>query len=98
VGNAVEAIGESRGTITVTVAPPGNGDANALLSVRDTGHGMTREIQARIFDPFFSTRLTGRGLGLAVVMGIVRSLGGTVEVQSDPGAGSTLRVSLPVER
>jgi CheY-like chemotaxis protein len=66
------------------------------LSVSDNGEGMTPEVLARIFEPFFSTRFAGRGLGLPAVMGLVRAHQGAVAAESSPGAGCTLRIVLPV--
>jgi PAS domain S-box-containing protein len=70
--------------------------AYCFLEVVDNGCGMDRETQQRIFDPFFSTKATGHGLGLAAVLGIVRGHHGALRVYSEPGAGTTFRVYIPV--
>jgi CheY-like chemotaxis protein len=65
------------------------------LVVSDTGCGMDPATQAKVFEPFFSTKSMGRGIGLAVVDGIVRNLGGSIQLESEPGKGTTIRISLP---
>ena len=109
--NAAEAIGNRDGLIAITTgvrtvdsaflrSHPEAADLlpgeHVLLEVRDTGCGMDEAVKARIFDPFFSTKFTGRGLGLAAVSGIVRGHKGAIFVTSAPGKGSTFEVLLPV--
>jgi signal transduction histidine kinase len=67
----------------------------ALIEVVDDGCGIAPENLERIFEPFFSTRFTGRGLGLSAVLGIVRGHGGTIKVQSTPGQGTRFQIWLP---
>jgi len=110
VTNASEALGEEGGVITITTRalhccqaylekaylsrglPEG---AYACIEVADTGCGMTKKTMERIFDPFFTTKFTGRGLGLAAVLGIVRGHNGAVRVESTPGKGTAFQVLLP---
>ncbi|MBI5499280.1 MAG: PAS domain S-box protein [Deltaproteobacteria bacterium] len=66
-----------------------------FLEVQDDGCGIDADSRARIFDPFFSTKAQGRGLGLAVVLGIVRAHGAGLELRSEPGCGTTVRVHFP---
>jgi len=68
----------------------------AVLSVRDTGSGISPEVRRRIFEPFFTTKSGGTGLGLATVDSIVRDAGGWIEVQSTPGSGSTFLIYFPL--
>jgi CheY-like chemotaxis protein len=93
VSNAVEAIGEENGAITIRT---GSDISDAVyIEVKDTGCGMDAETRSKIFDPFFTTKFTGRGLGLAAVSGIARGHKADVRVTSAPGEGSTFRVSFP---
>jgi two-component system sensor histidine kinase FlrB len=66
------------------------------IAVRDTGIGMAPETQARVFEPFFTTRGQGTGLGLAIALGVARAHGGSIDVNSKPGAGSEFVMTLPV--
>ena len=110
VTNASEALGPQGGRITVAtglarvdrdyfndahLAPRLPAGAYVYLEVTDTGCGMDAATQAKIFDPFFSTKFTGRGLGLAAALGIVRSHKGALKVRSEPGKGTTFKLFLP---
>ncbi len=70
----------------------------AGISVRDTGHGIPADIQRHLFEPFFTTKSPdkGTGLGLSIVYGIVKGLGGGIEVQSEIGEGATFTIYLPL--
>ncbi|OPZ01234.1 MAG: Blue-light-activated protein [candidate division BRC1 bacterium ADurb.BinA364] len=67
----------------------------ACLEVKDNGIGISPENQEKIFDPFYSTKFTGRGLGIPMVLGLVRSHNGAIAVESRPGQGCAIRVYLP---
>jgi PAS domain S-box-containing protein len=94
--NAAEATGPAPNRVRVTArATPAEGVV--AIEVSDTGTGIAPDALPRIFEPFFSTKgISGRGLGLAVARGIVKSLGGDIEVESALGAGSTFRIVLPL--
>jgi PAS domain S-box-containing protein len=87
--------------INATQLPPEITPVNPLyihISLADQGIGMTKEILSRIFDPFFSTKQTGHGLGLATVYSIMQHHDGEVTVESEPGKGSTFHLYLPASR
>jgi PAS domain S-box-containing protein len=106
--NASDAIGGRDGVIrvttkTITLGPNSAGITTKdltegdyiQLEVSDTGGGMSHEIRARIFDPFFSTKSAGRGLGLPVIHGIVQGLHGAISVESEVGKGTTFQILIP---
>jgi len=68
------------------------------FEVVDNGCGMDSQTLARVFDPFFSTKFTGRGLGMSAVLGIVRAHNGAIRIDSTPGTGTTFRLLFPVEQ
>lgn len=90
--NAVDAM-PSGGNLTLAAEDVGE---SVVISVGDTGTGMPPEVKSRIFDPFFTTKgKAGMGLGLAVSFGIIRRHEGSVEVESEVGAGTKFKISLP---
>ncbi len=113
VTNAAEAIGDNTGRIrlstrtiplsdipTIVTAPVDwqpNANMYACLEVSDTGTGIAEQDMEKLFDPFFTTKFTGRGLGLSVILGLVKSWGGAFCVESKKGHGSSFRILLPVQ-
>ena len=111
--NASDAIGEKSGVITITTGamecdraylsglylteelPEG---VYIYLEVSDTGSGMDEKTKKKIFDPFFPTKFSGRGLGLAAVLGILRGHKGAIKVYSELNRGTTFKVLLPASR
>ena len=107
--NASDALGDNPGRITVRVRRVSEVDARwdqaqgatvgpgrwVLVEVEDTGIGMDEPTRGRVFEPFFSTKERGHGLGLAACLGIVRAHGGAVLVESELGRGSRFSVVLP---
>jgi PAS domain S-box-containing protein len=108
--NASEAIGDKSGVIAISTGCMDcdrnylkdvwldenlSGGLYVYLEIVDSGCGMSRETLERIFDPFYTTKFTGRGLGMAAVLGIVRGHRGAIKVSSEPEAGTTFKVLLP---
>jgi CheY-like chemotaxis protein len=111
--NAAEAMGQDQGVVEVSTfarhvseeelretqtREPVPAGQYVELVVRDNGSGMDSHALGRIFEPFYSTKFAGRGLGLSAVLGIVRSHRGALTVDSKPGAGATFRVYLPASQ
>jgi len=91
--NAIDAM-PSGGEIRMS-SQESNG--RVVLSIADSGTGMTPEVKSRLFDPFFTTKgKGGTGMGMAVSFGIIRRHNGSIDVESEPGRGTTFRISLPV--
>ncbi|MCF7913552.1 MAG: HAMP domain-containing protein [Spirochaetaceae bacterium] len=92
--NAAQAI-ESHGTITIATRREEN---TVAIAISDTGHGMSREDIKRIFDPFFTKKKVGRGtgMGLSISHGIIQRHGGSIQVESEQGKGTTFITRLPI--
>ncbi len=95
--NAADAM-QGRGKITVTSRPDPAHDG-VILTLADTGAGIPPDIQDKIFEPFFTTKAPGKGtgLGLSIVYGVIQRHGGTIELDSTPGGGTTFTIRLPLE-
>ncbi len=108
--NASEAIGDKSGVIAITTGCMDcddsylkdvwldenlSGGLYSYLEVADSGCGMDKDVMEKLFDPFFTTKFTGRGLGMAAVLGIVRGHHGAIKVYSEPGKGSSFKILFP---
>jgi len=97
--NACEAMSEG-GQLTIRAQAAETGGENApevVVEIADTGPGIPKEIKEQIFNPFFTTKKSGVGLGLAIVSKIVDAHGGTVKLVNAPGRGACFLVTLPAE-
>lgn len=109
--NASEAIGEKQGEIRVVASKclitEGHSEKDylgkiipsggyACLEVTDTGCGMSAETYNRLFEPFYTTKFTGRGLGMSAVLGIISAHGGALQLFSEPELGTTFKIFLPL--
>ena len=92
--NAVQAIGNN-GTVTIRIYERNN---SSVFEIKDTGSGIAGEDLPFIFDPFYTTKKFGTGLGLTITHRIIEEHEGSIEVESKPGAGSTFRVVIPLNK
>ena len=90
--NAMQAVAAG-GRVTMAAEQRGG---QIALCVRDNGRGMTPDVVARLFEPFYTTRSDGTGLGLAIARGVARAHGGNIEVHSEPGVGTEFVITLPL--
>ena len=112
ISNAAEAHGTKRGQVSITTGLRTMNDTSlqgcqvlahdarageyVYFEVSDQGAGITPEVQSQLFDPFFTTKSKGRGLGLAAVVGIIRSHKAALQFDTKPGLGTTFTMYLPV--
>ena len=99
--NAIEAISPApAGVVRIEVRDPHPGEnidpASVVLTVQDNGRGMDAETRAQIFEPYFTRKVGGHGIGLSVVYGIVKRCRGSIAVQSERGGGATFVIALPM--
>ncbi len=94
--NAAESYEGQPGLVTISLVPDHSSDL--LLRVSDLGAGMDKATMLRMWDPYFTTKIQGHGLGLAAVRGIIEHAGGSIDCHSAPGKGTTIAVSLPIAK
>jgi len=96
--NAYQAMGQQGGTLRVSARPANSGGRHGVeIEFADTGPGVAAEIREQIFNPFFTTKRDGVGLGLSLVSRIIDEHGGSIRLASEPGEGARFRVFLPVD-
>lgn len=96
--NAIEAMSDGGGTLSVTLAsrPGASKDTRGVcVEFRDTGKGMTASVVRHVFDPFFTTKPSGTGLGLSICHELVQAHGGEIQVDSEEGRGTSVRITIP---
>ncbi|MGC2464170.1 MAG: ATP-binding protein [Candidatus Acidiferrum sp.] len=96
--NAIEAMSDGGGTLSVTLAPPPNvpsGGSGICVEFRDTGKGMNSSVVRQVFDPFFTTKPSGTGLGLSICHELVQAHGGAIQLDSEEGRGTSVRITIP---
>lgn len=96
--NAIEAMSEGGGTLSVTLASPSKGlndGSGVCVEFRDTGKGMKSSVVRQVFDPFFTTKPSGTGLGLSICHELVQAHGGEIQVDSEEGRGTSVRITIP---
>jgi two-component system NtrC family sensor kinase len=94
--HAVSAAHVEDSRASVTVRTRSNGNGHVIVSVRDRGIGISSEDMRHIFDPYFTTRRAGTGLGLPISKNIIEGMGGTLAVASELGVGTEIRIDLPL--
>lgn len=93
--NAAQSIGD-RGVIEIEAEHDGTSDSRvSIITIRDNGAGMSDEAQQRIFEPFYTTKVDGTGLGMATVYRVIEAHGGSITVESEEGTGTIFRIILP---
>ncbi len=101
VQNALEAMSEKGGTLCVSLASHANKDektAGVSVEFQDTGKGMDSSVVGHVFDPFFTTKPSGIGLGLSISRELVRAHGGDIGLESEPGKGTNVRITIPLQQ
>ncbi|MBI3082975.1 MAG: sensor histidine kinase, partial [Candidatus Omnitrophica bacterium] len=93
--NACQAMGENGGALTISASAH---NSEVILTVKDTGPGIPAKALTKVFDPFYTTKPTGTGLGLFVSQRIIQAHGGTIQLESAEGKGTCFTIRLPVWR